>query len=366
MLQTDQYNINIGPIHPSTHGGLHVEAVMDGEMVLDAIVHMGYVHRSIEKIAESRTFAQFIPYASRLDYLASNLPTLGYVQTVEKMMDIEVPERAEYIRIIMGEFSRIASHILFVGSLAIDLGATTGFTYCMRDREKILDLFEMTSGQRMIAAYMRFGGLAEDLPEEFIPAARKFLAGIPPMLDEYNGLLTGNEILQARLKNVGILTAEDAVSYGITGPNLRASGVCYDLRKAEPYGIYDRFDFKVPVGSVGDNFDRFIVRLEEIEQSGKIIEQALDQLPEGEIRGKAPRMLKPEKGLEVYHRIESSKGELGYYLVADGGEKPYRLHVRAPSFINLMVLPMISRGGKLQDVIANIAALDPVLGEADR
>jgi NADH-quinone oxidoreductase subunit D len=288
------------------------------------------------------------------------------VQTIEKMMDIKVPERAEYIRIIMGEFSRIASHILFVGSLAIDLGATTGFTYCMRDREKILDLFEMTSGQRMIAAYMRFGGLAEDLPEEFIPAARKFLAGIPSMLDEYNGLLTGNEILQARLKDVGILTAEDAVSYGITGPNLRASGVCYDLRKAEPYGIYDRFDFKVPVGSVGDNFDRFIVRLEEIEQSGKIIEQALDQLPEGEIRGKAPRVLKPEKGLEVYHRIESSKGELGYYLVADGGEKPYRLHVRAPSFINLMVLPMISRGGKLQDVIANIAALDPVLGEADR
>ena len=366
MLQTDQYHINIGPIHPSTHGGLHVEAVMDGEMIVDAIVHVGYVHRAVEKIAESRTYMQFIPYASRLDYLASHLPTLGYVQTVEKMLDIEVPERAEYIRIIMAEFSRIASHILFVGSLAIDLGATTGFTYSMRDREKILDLFEMTSGQRMIASYMRFGGFAEDLPEEFMPAARSFLARIPQMLDEYNGLLTGNEILQARLKNIGILSAEDAINYGITGPNLRASGVDYDLRKVEPYGIYDRFEFTVPLGKTGDNFDRFTVRLREIEQSGRIIKQALNQLPEGEIRAKVPRILKPEKGLEVYHRIESSKGELGYYMVSDGGEKPYRLHVRAPSFINLMVLPLISRGGKLQDIIANIAALDPVLGEADR
>ena len=366
MLQTDQYNINIGPIHPSTHGGLHVEAVLDGEFVVDAIVHVGYVHRAVEKIAESRTYMQFIPYASRLDYLASHLPTLGYVQTVEKMMELEVPERAEYIRVIMAEFSRIASHILFIGSLAIDLGATTGFTYCMRDREKIMDLFEMTSGQRMVASYMRFGGFAEDLPEAFIPAARSFINNIPKMVDEYNGLLVGNEILQARLKNIGILSAEDAINYGITGPNLRASGVDYDLRKAEPYGIYDRFDFKVPLGEKGDNFDRFLVRIAEIVESGKIIEQALDQLPEGEIRSKVPRILKPEKGLEVYHRIESAKGELGYYMVSDGGEKPYRLHVRAPSFVNLMVLPLISRGGKLQDIIANIAALDPVLGEADR
>lgn len=366
MLQTDQFNINIGPIHPSTHGGLHVEAVLDGEFVADAIVHVGYVHRAVEKIAESRTYMQFIPYASRLDYLASHLPTLGYVQTVEKMLELEVPERAEYIRVIMAEFSRIASHILFIGSLAIDLGATTGFTYCMRDREKIMDMFEMTSGQRMLASYMRFGGFAEDLPEAFIPAARSFISNIPKMVDEYNGLLVGNEILQARLKNIGILSAEDAIDYGVTGPNLRASGVDYDLRKAEPYGIYDRFDFKVPLGEKGDNFDRFLVRIAEIEESGKIIKQALDELPEGEIRSKVPRVLKPKDGLEVYHRIESSKGELGYYVVSDGGEKPYRLHVRAPSFVNLMVLPIISRGGKLQDIIANIAALDPVLGEADR
>lgn len=366
MLQTDQYSLNIGPIHPSTHGGLHVETVLDGEMVVDATVHMGYVHRAVEKIAESRTYMQFIPYASRLDYLASQLPTLGYVQTVEKMMNIEVPERAEYIRVIMAEFSRIASHILFVASLAQDLAATTAFCYCMRDREQILDLFQMTSGQRMVTSYMRIGGFAEDIPEEFIPGAKKFLKELPAMIEEYEGLLTGNEIFQARLKNVGILSGSDAINNGVTGPTLRASGVNYDIRKAEPYGIYDRFDFEVPLGEKGDNWDRYLVHLREIEQSARIIEQALDQLPEGEIRSKVPRILKPEKGLEVYHRIESSKGELGYYLVSDGGEKPYRLHVRAPSFVNLMSLPLISRGGKLADVIANIAALDPVLGEADR
>lgn len=366
MFTTEPYTINIGPQHPSTHGGLHVEAVLDGEVVQDAIVHLGYVHRSVEKIAESRTYTQFIPYASRLDYLASHLPTLGYVQAVEKLMGITVPERAEYIRVIMAELSRIASHMVFVGSLAIDLGATTGLVYCLRDRERIMDLFEMSSGQRMIASYMRIGGINADLPEPFIPALQRFLHDLPGMIEEYHGLLTGNEILQARCRGIGILTAEDAIAYGVTGPNLRACGVAYDLRKADPYGIYERFDFEVPVGQRGDCWDRFILRIQEIEQSGRIIEQALRELPEGEIAAKLPRSLKAEKGREVYHRIESAKGELGYYLLADGSEKPYRLHVRAPSFVNLMVLPLISRGGKLQDIIANIATLDPVLGESDR
>ena len=366
MLQTDQYRINIGPQHPSTHGGLHVEAVMDGENVVDAIVHLGYVHRSMEKIAESRTYPQFIPYASRLDYLASHLPTLGYCQAVEKMMGIEVPERAEYLRVIMAEFSRISSHLIFIGSMAIDLGATTGLIYCLRDRERIMDMFEMTSGQRMVASYMRIGGISEDVPETFYPAARSFLDDLPKMIDEYNGLITGNEILQCRIKGVGTLSAEDAIAYGVTGPNLRACGIDYDIRKAEPYGIYDRFEFDVPLGTKGDSWNRYIVRLEEIKESARIIEQALDALPQGNIRTKVPRVLKPESGWEIYHRIESSKGELGYYIVADGGNKPYRLHVRAPSFINLMVLPIISRGGKLQDIIANIATLDPVLGESDR
>ncbi|MEA1962000.1 MAG: NADH-quinone oxidoreductase subunit D [Bacillota bacterium] len=366
MLETDQFKINIGPVHPSTHGGLHVEAVLDGEIVTDAIVHLGYVHRAVEKIAEDRTYAQFVPYTSRLDYLATHLPTLGYVQSVEKLIGVEVPERAEYIRVIMAEFSRIASHLIFIGSLAIDLGATTGLIYCMRDRERIMDMFEMTSGQRLVASYMRVGGIAQDLPDEFIPAARSFIHDLPKMIDEYEGLIMGNEILQARLKGIGILTPEDAINYGVTGPNLRASGIAYDIRRAEPYGIYDRFDFELPLGTTGDCWDRLNVRVAELVQSARIIEQALDQIPEGETKAKVPRVIKPEKGLEVYHRIESSKGELGYYLVSDGGEKPYRLHVRAPSFVNLMVLPLISRGGKLQDVVANIAALDPVLGESDR
>lgn len=366
LLQTDQYTVNIGPQHPSTHGGLHVEALMDGEIVVDAIVHLGYVHRSVEKIAESRTYPQFVPYTSRLDYLASHLPTIGYCQAVEKLMGIEVPERAEYLRVIMAEFSRIASHLLFIGSMAIDLGATTGLIYCFRDRERIMDMFEMTSGQRLIASYGRIGGVGEDVPENFYPAARSFLEDLPKMIDEYNGLITGNEILQYRIKGVGTLSAEDAIAYGVTGPNLRACGIDYDLRKADPYGIYDRFEFDVPLGSQGDSWDRYIVRLEEIQQSARIIEQALDAMPEGEVRAKVPRVLKPEAGKEVYYRIESSKGELGYYIVADGGEKPYRVHVRAPSFVNLMVLPIISRGGKLQDIIANIATLDPVLGESDR
>ncbi|MEQ8200056.1 MAG: NADH-quinone oxidoreductase subunit D [Syntrophomonadaceae bacterium] len=366
MFKTDRYIINIGPQHPSTHGGLHVEAVMDGEEVVDVMVHLGYVHRSVEKIAESRTYPQFIPYAARLDYMATNLPAWGYVGAVEKLTGVAVPERAQYIRVIMGELSRIASHMMFVGSLAIDLAATTGLLYCLRDRERIMDMFEMTSGQRLLSAYMRIGGVSHDLPEEFFPAIRSFLADVPRMLDEYNGLITGNEILQARCSGIGVLDPETAIAYGVTGPNLRASGIGYDLRRADLYGFYDRFDFEVAVAQKGDCLARLLVRLEEIQQSAKIIGQALEQMPEGEILGKVPKVLKPEKGREVYHRIESAKGELGYYLVSDGTEKPARLHVRAPSFINLMVLPVISRGGKLQDIIANIATLDPVLGESDR
>lgn len=366
MFRTDQYTINIGPQHPSTHGGLHVEALMDGETVVDAIVHLGYVHRSVEKIAESRTYTQFIPYASRLDYLASHLPTLGYVQAVEKLTGVEVPERTEYIRVILAELSRIASHEVFVGSLAIDLGATTGLIYCLRDRERIMDMFEMSSGQRLIASYMRIGGISYDLPEEFFPAVKSFLDDIPRMIDEYTGLISGNEILQARCQGIGVLTPETALAYGVTGPNLRASGIAYDIRKVDPYGVYSRFDFEVPVGKTGDCMERLMVRIREIEQSAHIIRQALEQMPAGEVQGKVPKVLKPEKSKEVYHRIESSKGELGFYLLSDGTEKPARVHVRAPSFVNLMVLPLISRGGKLQDIIANIATLDPVLGESDR
>lgn len=365
-MKTDPYTINIGPQHPSAHGGLRAETIMDGEDVQDVIVHLGYVHRSVEKIAESRTYAQFVPYTSRLDYLASHLPTLGYVQAVEKLLGITIPERAEYIRVIVAELSRIASHLIFAGSLAIDLGATTGMIYCYRDRERIMDMFEMSSGQRLIASYMRIGGVSHDLPDSFYPAAESFINDLPKMIAEYHGLLSGNEILQARCKGVGVLSAQDAIAYGVTGPNLRASGIAYDIRRADPYGIYDRFDFDIPIGQCGDSWDRYMVRIEEIEQSGRIIEQALKDMPAGDFLAKVPRVIKPQAGREVYHRIESAKGELGYHIVSNGTDKPHRVHVRAPSFVNLMALPLVSRGGKLQDIITNIATLDPVLGESDR
>lgn len=366
MFDTDIYNVNVGPIHPSTHGGLHAEAVMDGEIIQDVIVHLGYVHRSVEKIAESKTYQQYVPYTARLDYLATNLPVLGYCQSVEKMLGLEVPERAEYIRVIMAELSRIASHQIAIAATGIDLGATTGLMYGMRDRERIMNIFEMTGGQRLLSSYIRIGGVAADIPDQFIPTVKGFANDIPQMIDEYNGLMTGNEIWAARMQGVGILSSDDAVRYGVTGPNLRASGIAYDIRKAEPYGIYDRFNFDIPTGNRGDSLDRWKVRIEELRQSGRIIEQALDNLPEGEIMARVPKVLKADPGKEVYHRIESAKGELGYYIVSDGSNKPYRLHVRAPSFINLMVLPLVCRGGVFQDIITNIATLDPILGESDR
>ena len=308
MLETDIYTVNVGPIHPSTHGGLHVEAIMDGEIIQDVVVHLGYVHRSVEKIAEGKTYQQFVPYTARLDYLATNLPVLGYCQAVEKLLGIEVPERAEYIRVIMAELSRIASHQIAISATGIDLGATTGLMYGMRDRERIMNIFEMTGGQRLLSSYIRIGGVAADIPDEFIPAVKSLVQDIPRMMEEYNGLMTGNEIWAARMEGVGILAPETAIQYGVTGPNLRASGIAYDLRKAEPYGIYDRFDFDLPLGKRGDSLDRWQVRIDEIGQSGRIIEQALKAMPEGEIKAKVPKVLKPAAGKEVYHRIESAKG----------------------------------------------------------
>jgi NADH-quinone oxidoreductase subunit D len=236
LLETDIYTVNVGPIHPSTHGGLHVEAIMDGEIIQDVVVHLGYVHRSVEKIAEGKTYQQFVPYTARLDYLATNLPVLGYCQAVEKLLGIEVPERAEYIRVIMAELSRIASHQIAISATGIDLGATTGLMYGMRDRERIMNIFEMTGGQRLLSSYIRIGGVAADIPDEFIPAVKSLVQDIPRMMEEYNGLMTGNEIWAARMEGVGILAPETAIQYGVTGPNLRASGIAYDLRKAEPYG----------------------------------------------------------------------------------------------------------------------------------
>lgn len=365
ILRTEELSLNLGPQHPSTHGVYRAVLTLDGEYVMGMENVIGYLHRGMEKLAESRTYTQFIPYPDRMDYASAILNEIGYVQAVEKLMGIEVPERAEYIRIILGELQRIASHLVMIGSMALDLNGYTPWMYCFRDREKTLDLFEMVSGSRMTPSYMRIGGVAADLPPGFIPALKEFMASMPASFKEYDNIITGNEIFVARCKNVGVLTAEDALAYGVTGPNLRASGVDYDLRKLAPYGIYDRFDFDVPVFENGDSMDRFVIRIEEMKESLKIIEQAIEGLPEGPIMAKVPRAIRPPAG-EVYHQIEGSKGLLGYYIVSDGTNKPYRLHIHGPSFINLGALPKMCLGATIQDAVTIIASIDFILGEVDR
>jgi len=364
MPKTETYTLNMGPQHPSTHGVLQVVLELDGETVIQAMPNMGYLHRGIEKLAESRTYAQFLPYTDRLDYISSMGNNLGYCQTVEKLMGITVPERAEYLRIIMTELNRIASHLIFMGSLAIDLGASTGMMFGFRTRERILDLFDMACGARQTYTYIRFGGVSADIPSEFIPALQRFLADFPAMLDEFHRLLTGNEILYHRLKGTGVISGQRAVEIGLTGPALRASGVDYDLRKVEPYGIYDRFDFNVPLGQFGDCWDRYLVRMEEMKESARIVAQALKQMPEGAVMAAIPKLLKPPVG-EVYHAVENPRGELGYYIVSDGSTNPYRLHVRRPSFINLQVLNEACQGLLIGDVVAILATLDSLMGEVD-
>lgn len=362
--RTEVYTLNMGPQHPSTHGVLRIILELDGETVVSATPELGYLHRGIEKLAESRTYSQIIPYTDRLDYLAAMGNNLGYCQAVEKLAAIEVPERAEYLRVIMAELVRIASHLIFLASIAIDLGGTTGMMYAFRDRERILDLFDLACGARMTFNYIRIGGVMADVDDAFLAATRRFLADFPAMVAEYHGLITGNEIFYYRLKGSSVIPRERALALGLTGPCLRAAGVAHDLRKAEPYGIYDRFSFKVPVGSAGDNWDRYIVRMEEMVESAALVAQALAALPEGPVMAKVPKIIKPPPG-EVYHRIENLRGELGYYIVSDGSPKPYRFHVRRPSFHNLLAVNELCRGGKIADVVAVLATLDPVMGEVD-
>ncbi|GEA15160.1 NADH-quinone oxidoreductase subunit D [Moorella sp. E308F] len=364
-LQTQEIELNMGPQHPSTHGVYRALLTLDGEKVVKVENIIGYLHRGIEKLAEDRTYTQIIPYTDRLDYLAGMLNNLGYVQTVEKLMGIEVPERAEYLRIIMAELSRIASHLIMVASMALDVSGWTAWFPPFRERERILDLFEMTCGSRLTVSYMRIGGVAADIPPGFLPALEAFLDDLPQLIAEVNGLITGNEIFKARCRGVGRIDLETALAYGITGPNLRACGLPFDLRKARPYGIYDRFEFDIPTLNNGDSYDRFVIRLLEMEQSARIIRQAMAGLPEGPVMAKVPRVIKPPRG-EVYHQIEGAKGILGFYLVSDGGNKPYRLHIHSPSFVNLGSLPKIAEGGNIQDFVVNLASIDIVLGEVDR
>lgn len=364
-VKLDEMYINMGPQHPSTHGVLRLGLVLEGEVIVKATPDMGYLHRGTEKIAENRTYQQFITLTDRLDYLASMSNNLGFVMTVEKLMGIKPPERAEYIRVILAELQRVASHLIFFGTYGVDIGAVTPFLYCFRERERILDLFEALCGARLTYNCIRIGGLYYDLPDGWVEKAREFVAYMRPRLKEYDALLSYNPVFLDRTKNVGVLSAADAVSYAASGPVLRGSGVKFDLRKDEPYSVYEKFQFDIPVGEVGDCWDRYYVRMREMAESLRIIEQALATLPAGDIAVKTPRVLKPPPG-EVYFRIENPRGEYGYYIVSDGGTSPYRLKIRGPSFVNLQVLPQLLTGRKVADVIAVLGSVDIVLGEVDR
>mgnify|MGYP005810168045 CR=1 FL=1 len=366
MYDTDELVINLGPQHPATHGVLRVVLKLDGEKVVDADVFIGYLHRGVEKLSESRDWSQIVLLTDRLDYVASAAANLAYVETVEKLLSLEVPRRAKYIRTILAELQRLASHLLWLGSHAMDIGAVTVFLYCLRERELILDLFEEFCGARLTYNSMRIGGLPQDLPPGWDKKALQFCAIQAEKLQEYETLLTQNRIWLQRTREIGVISAADAVAVALCGPPLRGSGVARDVRKAEPYAAYGEMEFDVPVGTSGDTYDRYLVRLEEIRQSLRIIRQAVEGLPEGPVMGKVPRLIKPPAG-ETYHANESPKGEIGFFIASDGKTtSPYRLRVRPPSFCNLQGLPRLVRGHLVADVVAIIGTIDIVLGEVDR
>jgi NADH-quinone oxidoreductase subunit D len=365
LFDAEQMVLNMGPQHPSTHGVLRVILKLDGETVIDLDCDIGYLHRGVEKIAENDTYAMITPYWDRLDYVAAVSNDLCYVEGVEKLVGIQVPRRAEYLRVILTELQRIASHLLWLGTHALDIGAATIFLYAFREREEILKIFEDFIGARLTAHAFRIGGLWWDVYPEFEQRVRQFLKILPGRIDEYEAILNENRIWLNRTVGIGVLPAEEAINLGVTGPTLRGSGVRYDVRKAQPYSAYPEFEFEIPIGENGDTYDRYLVRMAEMRQSAYIIEQALDGLPEGPVMAKVPKVLKPPPG-EVYHSIEGPKGELGVYLVSDGTGKPYRMRIRPPSFINLQSLKRLAVGHLVADVVALIGTLDIVLGEVDR
>ena len=366
IFDTDELVINMGPQHPSTHGVLRVVLRLDGERVVDADIVIGYIHRGIEKLSENRDWTQIILLTDRMDYVAAATNNLGYCETVEKLMEIEVPRRARYVRTVLAELQRIASHCLWLGTHAMDIGAMTVLLYAFRERELVLDLFEDYCGARLTYNSMRIGGLPLDIPTGWDAKVRAFCDLMEGKIDEYETLLTNNRIWLERTRNIGVISAGDAVGLGLCGPPLRGSGVYRDVRKDEPYAAYDEMDFLVPLGTRGDTYDRYLIRLEEFRQSIRIIRQALDGLPEGPVMGKVPRLIKPKAG-ETYHAIESPKGELGYFIVSDGrATNPYRFRVRPPSFCNLQGLRPLIIGHLVADVVALIGTIDIVLGEVDR
>lgn len=370
-LRTEEMIINMGPQHPSTHGVLRLEIIVDGEIVKEVIPHLGYLHRCFEKHCEHMTnYQQVVPYVDRMDYVAAMNNELAFAIAGEKLLGIQVPERVEYIRVIMAELQRIASHLIAVGTYGIDIGAFTPFLFCFRDREKILDLFEMTCGARLLYNYIWIGGLSHDLPPNFITKAKEFIKDFRKTLKEITDLLVYNEIFVKRTANVGILPKDVAINYACSGPTLRASGVDWDLRRDDPYSVYHKFNWSVitgkgEVGTIGDCWDRNIVRVLEMEESLKIIEQAINSIPEGDVKSAIPKRIRPNPG-EVYGRAESPRGELGFYIVSDGSATPYRIKARSPAFVNLSVINEISRGAMIADLVAIMGSIDIVLGEVDR
>ena len=365
FLDTTEMVLNMGPQHPSTHGVLRVILKLDGEKVLGTECIIGYLHRGVEKIAENRTYAMFNPYVDRMDYVAAVSNGLGYCETVEKLLAVEAPPRAQQIRVIMTELCRISSHQVWLGTHALDIGALTPVFYAFRDREEILKIFEKYCGARLTTHAFRIGGCIYETYEGFEQDVKVFCEKFIPKLDEYEELLTTNRIWVSRTKGVGILNAEDCIALGVTGPVLRASGVEWDLRKKQPYECYNKFQFDIPTGVNGDTYDRYLVRIQEMRQSVRILQQAIEDIPSGPIMAKVPKVVKPAPG-EVYHSIEAPKGELGYYIVSDGSTQPYRVRVRPPSFVNLQALDKMVHGMLMADVVAVIGTLDIVLGEVDR
>ena len=382
--------LNMGPQHPSTHGVLRLLLELDGEQVINVIPDIGYLHTGIEKNMEVKTYEKALVMTDRIDYLNNMGNNLVYCMAVEKLVDLDVPPRAQTIRVIMTELQRIASHLVWLGTHALDLAAMSVFLYCFREREMILDIYELCSGQRMMTSFIRPGGLWRDVPVEFETAVRNFLRIFPARIDEYEALLTKNPLFIERTKNIGVLSPEDALSWGVTGPPLRASGIAHDLRKVQPYSGYEQYDFEVPTRTDGDTYARYVVRMDEMRQSLRIIEQAMDNLPYGAVRSNNRKFVPPPRSElstsmeavihhfklwtegfvapkgSVYAATESPRGELGVYLESDGSPKPYRVHWRTPSFTNLQILPLLSKGVFVADLVALIGTLDIVLGDVDR
>jgi NADH-quinone oxidoreductase subunit D len=391
MSETSLMTINMGPQHPATHGVLRLLLELDGEVVVKAVPHVGYLHRGLEKLAESMTYPQALTLTDRMDYTSGFSNNLAYSLAVEKLLDITIPKRAQYLRVLLSELQRIAAHLLWLGTHALDLGAMTALFYTFRERETIIEIMELVTGARLTPSFVRIGGLAADIPEGFLPRVTAFIDEFPRHVDEYETLLTDNIIWKKRTQGIALLSGAECINYGVTGPPLRAAGVYYDVRKAYPYSSYDEFDFEVPLGTQGDVYDRYLVRLQEMRQSARIVKQAAGRLPDGPVAATdVPRVVPPAKEAvgrdlaalishfkimeggfeppcgEVYASIESSKGELGFYLISDGTNKPFRMRVRTPSFANLGALPKMIVGEMIADVVAAVGSIDIVLGEIDR